>query len=90
MFPADALLPSLDAGTPDLFKRINRPHPGISFHQHVAGLEAFSREYRGQLLLEVMLIQGLNDRKRPFRIWPLSLTASTPMGFTCPAPIGRR
>ena len=61
LFPADAVLPSLDAGTPDLFKRINRPHPGISFHQHVAGLEAFSREYRGRLLLEVMLIQGLND-----------------------------
>ena len=61
LLPADAVLPSLDAGTPDLFKRINRPHPGIPFHQYVAGLEAFSREYRGQLLLEVMLIQGLND-----------------------------
>jgi wyosine [tRNA(Phe)-imidazoG37] synthetase (radical SAM superfamily) len=59
--PADAVLPSLDAGTPSLFRKINRPHPGIPFREHLAGLEAFRREYRGQLLLEVMLIRDLND-----------------------------
>jgi len=58
---ADAVLPSLDAGSPALFKRINRPHPGISFQEHVAGLEAFRQEYSGDLLLEVMLLRGLND-----------------------------
>lgn len=61
LLPADAVLPSLDAGSPPLFKRINRPHPGIPFREHVAGLEAFSREYSGRLLLEIMLIRGLND-----------------------------
>ncbi|MFC1661152.1 radical SAM protein [Gemmatimonadota bacterium] len=61
---ADAVLPSLDAGTPGLFKRINRPHPGITFHQHVKGLEAFGREYRGKLLIEVMLIKGVNDTEK--------------------------
>jgi len=58
---ADAVLPSLDAGSPGLFKRINRPHPGIPFEDHLAGLEAFRRECSGKLLLEVMLIGGLND-----------------------------
>jgi wyosine [tRNA(Phe)-imidazoG37] synthetase (radical SAM superfamily) len=58
---ADAVLPTLDAGTATLFRKINRPHPSISFDQHVIGLEAFREEYGGKLLLEVMLIQDLND-----------------------------
>jgi wyosine [tRNA(Phe)-imidazoG37] synthetase (radical SAM superfamily) len=63
LLPADAVLPSLDAGTPELFKRINRPHPGIPFQEHLSGLEAFRQEYKGRLLLEVMLIRGLNDTR---------------------------
>lgn len=58
---ADAVLPSLDAGTADLYRRINRPHPSISFRHHVSGLRAFRRQYSGRLLLEVMLVTGLND-----------------------------
>lgn len=61
VLPAQAVLPSLDAGTPGLFRRINRPHPGISFQEHLEGLEAFRRRYRGELLLEIMLVRGLND-----------------------------
>lgn len=29
----DVLVPSLDAGTPEVFQRVNRPHPAISFAQ---------------------------------------------------------
>ena len=58
---ADAVLPTLDAGTAALFRKINRPHPSISFDQHVLGLEMFRQEYEGKLLLEVMLVKGLND-----------------------------
>jgi wyosine [tRNA(Phe)-imidazoG37] synthetase (radical SAM superfamily) len=58
---ADAVLPTLDAGTSDLFRRINRSHPSISFQQHVTGLAAFGRQYTGRLLLEVMLVKDLND-----------------------------
>jgi len=61
LLPSDAVLPTLDAGTPELFRRINRPHPSISFEEHLKGLEAFAGEYRGKLLLEVMLVKGLND-----------------------------
>lgn len=67
VLPADAVLPSLDAGTATLFRKINRPHPSISFDQHVLGLEAFRREYGGKLLLEVMLISGLNDSEEALR-----------------------
>ena len=61
LLPADAVLPSLDGGTPELFRKINRPHPGIPFHHHLGGLQAFSRDYLGKFLVEVMLIRGVND-----------------------------
>jgi wyosine [tRNA(Phe)-imidazoG37] synthetase (radical SAM superfamily) len=65
---ADAVLPTLDAGDAELFRRINRPHRDLTFAQHVAGLTAFARrKRRGQLWIEVMLIAGLNDSEAALR-----------------------
>lgn len=64
---ADAVLPTLDAGTPELYRRINRPHPDVTFERHVGGLIAFSAEYRGHLWPEVMLVRGLNDTEEALR-----------------------
>ncbi len=58
---ADAVLPSLDAGNARLYRKINRPHPEITFDRLVQGLIAFRKEYRGKLWIEVMLVKGLND-----------------------------
>ena len=58
---ADAVLPALDAGTPELYRRVNRPHPEITFERLVGGLIAFRRDYGGSLWPEVMLVRGLND-----------------------------
>jgi wyosine [tRNA(Phe)-imidazoG37] synthetase (radical SAM superfamily) len=58
---ADAILPTLDAGTTALYRKINRPHPQITFERLVDGLIAFRKEYRGKLWVEVMLVRGLND-----------------------------
>lgn len=58
---ADAVLPTLDAGTAVLYRRINRPHPAVTFDRLVQGLRLFRRAYRRKLWLEVMLVRGLND-----------------------------
>ncbi len=58
---ADAVLPSLDAGNPALYRRINRPWPRLTFERLTSGLTAFRREYSGKLWVEVMLLKGLND-----------------------------
>ena len=58
---ADAVMPSLDAGSADLYRQINRPHPEVTFERLVDGLVAFRQEYSGKLWIEVMLLQGLND-----------------------------
>jgi wyosine [tRNA(Phe)-imidazoG37] synthetase (radical SAM superfamily) len=56
---ADLVLPSLDAGDESLFKYVNRPCREISFDRMVAGLEAFNRDFRGEVWLEVMLLGGV-------------------------------
>jgi wyosine [tRNA(Phe)-imidazoG37] synthetase (radical SAM superfamily) len=58
---ADVVMPSLDAGTAETFRRINRPHRGIVFESVVEGMEKFRREYDGEIWVEVMLVKGLND-----------------------------
>ena len=58
---ADAVLPSLDAGKPWLYRKINRPHPEITLDRLLGGLEAFSGAFHGNLWVEVMLVNGLND-----------------------------
>lgn len=60
---ADVILPSLDAGREETFRRINRPHPELSLNLVVSGLKALRREYAGQIWLEIMILKGLNDRE---------------------------
>ncbi len=61
LLAADAVLPSLDAGSSEVFLKVNRPHASLSFEQHVDGLVTFRKQYDGRLWVEVMLIHGLND-----------------------------
>ena len=65
--PADAVLPSLDAGNSRLYRKINRPHPEVSFKRLIEGMTAFRKEYQGKLWVEVMLVRGLNDTEDALR-----------------------
>jgi wyosine [tRNA(Phe)-imidazoG37] synthetase (radical SAM superfamily) len=58
---ADAVLPSLDAGSAGLYRAINRPHPEVTFERLLDGLIAFRDQYQGKLWIEVMLVRDLND-----------------------------
>ncbi|MCC6956201.1 MAG: radical SAM protein [Anaerolineales bacterium] len=61
LMAADAVIPSLDAGDPFLYRKINRPWPRLTFQRHVAGIRIFNQEYGGKLWVESMLIAGMND-----------------------------
>lgn len=67
---ADAVLPSLDAGTPGLYRHINRPHADITYDRLLGGLIDFRRVYQGKLWVEVMLLRGLNDTSEA--LWSLA------------------
>jgi len=58
---ADIILPSCDAADDATLARVNRPLPGLSAAAYVRGLVELRREFRGRVLLEVMLVAGVND-----------------------------
>jgi wyosine [tRNA(Phe)-imidazoG37] synthetase (radical SAM superfamily) len=58
---ADAVLPTVDAGNAKLYRKINRPHPAITFNRIIDGLISFRGAYQGKLWIEVMLIKDIND-----------------------------
>lgn len=58
---ADIVLPSLDSYDENTFKKVNRPYGKLDFMECYKGLAQFSKNYKGQLWLEIMLIEGIND-----------------------------
>lgn len=57
---ADLVLPSLDAADEETFRRINRPHAGISLEKLIRGLETFRKQFKGKIWLEVFLLDKIN------------------------------
>jgi wyosine [tRNA(Phe)-imidazoG37] synthetase (radical SAM superfamily) len=57
---ADVVLPSLDAGTAETFRKINCPHKDINFSAFVEGLCKFRAEFTGQIWLEVFFCDRIN------------------------------
>lgn len=58
---ADVIVPSLDAVSPAVFRRLNRPAPGLDIGAIVQGLIELRRGFAGQMWLEVLLVAGVND-----------------------------
>lgn len=58
---AAVVIPSLDAATGRVFRRINRPHPKLALDAVIDGLIRFCRGFSGQVWLEVFMVPGLND-----------------------------
>jgi wyosine [tRNA(Phe)-imidazoG37] synthetase (radical SAM superfamily) len=75
---ADAVLPTLDAGTDSLYRAINRPYPEFTFPQLIDGLVEFRHDYAGKLWIEVMLVSGLNDSEAALKDLATSLCGIEP------------
>ncbi|SUY45947.1 Fe-S oxidoreductase [Clostridium putrefaciens] len=58
---ADIILPSMDGYDEESFKKINRPYKKIKYEDVYYGLIEFSKIYKGQLWLEIMFMEGIND-----------------------------
>lgn len=52
---------SLDAVSPDVFKKIDRPHESIKVEDIVESVVAFSKAYKGKLFIEILFVHELND-----------------------------
>ncbi len=58
---ADLIIPSLDAVTPEIFIKVDRPKEDIKIEDIINGLISLKKGFKGKIWLEVMLIKGVND-----------------------------
>lgn len=58
---AEVVLPSLDAVSPEIFNKINRPKAELSVEKVIKGLVEFRKIYKGQIWLEILFCKGVND-----------------------------
>ena len=65
---ADLVLPSLDAATDLIFRKINRPFHKLNIQEYIQGLQDFRNEYKGRIWLEVLIIPGYNDSKTELKL----------------------
>lgn len=63
LFKADIVLPTFDAYDEVSYRRINRHHKELSFEKVYQGLVDFSNKYQGQIWLEMMIMEDINDSK---------------------------
>lgn len=61
LMEANLVMPSLDAATESSLHKINRPGKELNVKTYVEGLIQFSREFKGQIWLEVLILPGYND-----------------------------
>ena len=60
---ADWVSLKIDAVSESIWKKIDRPHGSLDLAEILKGIQIFSREYRGELATETMLVKGINDQK---------------------------
>ena len=58
---ADLIIPSLDAACSDAFNQINRPHDELNCNEIIGGLVSLRHEYKGLIIIEVLIVLGIND-----------------------------
>ena len=52
---------SLDGATPQTFKKIDRPQKNIHIEDLITAMQRFSKEYKGELYVEILFVKGVND-----------------------------
>jgi len=57
----DLIIPSLDAVSDEVFRRLNRPHKDLSVEKIIEGMKNLRKRYNGQIYLEIFIVPGLND-----------------------------
>ena len=61
LLAADLVVPSFDAASEKIFRLINRPHPDLKLDRIRQGLIQFRERFGGEIRLEILLLEGVND-----------------------------
>lgn len=66
LLDVDIVKLSLDCATPSCFKKLDRPHKSISLEKIIEGMKRFKTLYKGQLVIEILVVEGINDTQAAF------------------------
>ena len=62
LMAADIVIPSLDAARQESFRRVNRPAKcSADLETIIKGIADFSRKFSGEIWLEILLVENIND-----------------------------
>ena len=64
LMEADIVLPSLDSYDEESWHKIDRPHGKLVYNEVFDGLIKFTKEFKGQVFMELMLMDGINDSEK--------------------------
>lgn len=70
LYLADWVSLKMDAAAPAIWRQVDRPHGRLRLGDILAGARAFARDFTGALVIETMLIGGVNDMP-----WTLAMSA---------------
>jgi len=57
---------SLDSANEKTFKKIDRPHKSINLKDIIDGMKKFREMYKGEFIIEVLVVRGINDKEEEF------------------------
>jgi wyosine [tRNA(Phe)-imidazoG37] synthetase (radical SAM superfamily) len=60
---ADLVSLKVDAFNERVWRTVNRPHPRLKLNEILYGIEEFSKDYRGKIITETMLVKGFNEER---------------------------
>ncbi len=66
LYPADLIKCTLDAADDKYLKRINQPAPDVNVEKILEGIRKLGEEYSGTILIEIMLVRGVNDTEENY------------------------
>ncbi|WP_263832126.1 radical SAM protein [Sulfurospirillum oryzae] len=58
---------SLDCVSPKCFKKLDRAHKGIEIAEIIEGMKRFRKRYSKELVIEILVVEGLNDTEEEFQ-----------------------
>jgi wyosine [tRNA(Phe)-imidazoG37] synthetase (radical SAM superfamily) len=64
---ADLVVPSIDAVSEEVFRKINCPIEGLGVKKVLDGIKQFCNEFEGKIWVEIMLVKGINDSEEEIR-----------------------
>ena len=66
LYGLDIVKFSLDSAVQSTFKKIDRNKSGIEVNELIKAMSKFRKEFKGELVLEILVVAGFNDKEEEF------------------------